>query len=146
MKPKLKPPGTKRLKLEYDVTAFKLWFQIQLAPLLRGVGRRRHARAPVLCQQPARGKAVQVHPIKPTLKAPGCPGTNRLKLQHDEPLSKSAFKFNLRRYTEVAVQPSTTSAPVVDITRVKNSRMALQCGLCGRGLHSSTFQLNLSRF
>ena len=32
---------------------------------------------------------------------------------------------------EVAVQPSTTSAPVIDITRVKNSRMALQCGLCG---------------
>jgi len=25
-------------------------------------------------------------------------GTKRLKLQHDEPLSSSAFKFNLRRY------------------------------------------------
>jgi len=38
MKPKLKPPGTKRLKLEYDGTAFKLWFRIQLAPLQRGGG------------------------------------------------------------------------------------------------------------
>jgi len=32
---------------------------------------------------------------------------------------------------EVAVTPSTTCAPVVDMTRVKNSRMALMCGLCG---------------
>jgi len=33
MKPKLKPPGTKRLKLKCDVLAFKLCFQIPLAPL-----------------------------------------------------------------------------------------------------------------
>ena len=33
--------------------------------------------------------------MKPTLKPPG---TKRLKLQYDGPLSKSAFKFNLRRY------------------------------------------------
>jgi hypothetical protein len=33
--------------------------------------------------------------MKPTLKPPG---TKRLKLIHDEPLSKFAFKFNLRRY------------------------------------------------
>jgi hypothetical protein len=39
---------------------------------------------------------VQVDPIKPTLKAPG---TKRLKLQYDEPLSNFAFNFNLRRYT-----------------------------------------------
>jgi hypothetical protein len=43
------------------------------------------------------GRAVQVDPIKPTLKASG---TKRLKLQYDEPLSKVAFKFNLRRYTK----------------------------------------------
>jgi hypothetical protein len=42
------------------------------------------------------GRAVQVDPIKPKLKPPG---TKRLKLQYDEPLSKYAFKFNLRRYT-----------------------------------------------
>jgi hypothetical protein len=50
------------------------------------------------------GKAVQVDPIKPTLKAPG---TKRLKLDYDEPLSEFAFKFNLRRYnTVVHVHPS----------------------------------------
>jgi len=37
---------------------------------------------------------VQVDPIKPTSKAPG---TRRLKLNYDEPLSRFAFKFNLRR-------------------------------------------------
>ena len=41
---------------------------------------------------------MQVDPIKPTLKAPG---TKRLKMKHDEPLSNFAFKLNLRRYTEV---------------------------------------------
>jgi hypothetical protein len=34
--------------------------------------------------------------MKPTLKAPG---TKRLKLKHDEPLSNVAFNFNLRRYS-----------------------------------------------
>ncbi len=42
-----------------------------------------------------RGKAVQVDPIKPTLKAPG---TKRLKLKYDKLLSSFAFDFNLRRY------------------------------------------------
>jgi hypothetical protein len=39
---------------------------------------------------------VQVDPIKSTLKPPG---TKRLNLQYDEPLSNFAFKFNLCRYT-----------------------------------------------
>ena len=39
------------------------------------------------------GRAVQVDPIKPTLKAPG-----RLELKCDEPLSNFAFNFNPRRY------------------------------------------------
>ena len=39
---------------------------------------------------------MQVDPIKPALKAPG---TKRLKLQYDTPLSNFAFKFNLRRYS-----------------------------------------------
>jgi len=43
-----------------------------------------------------RGRAVQVDPIKPALKAPG---TKRLKLKCDVLLSTSAFKFNVRRYT-----------------------------------------------
>ena len=41
------------------------------------------------------GKAVQVDPIKPTLKAPGI---QLLNLTYDIPLSNFAFKFNLRRY------------------------------------------------
>jgi hypothetical protein len=36
--------------------------------------------------------------VKPKLKAPG---TKRLKLKYDEPLSNFAFKFNLRRYIKV---------------------------------------------
>jgi hypothetical protein len=43
-----------------------------------------------------RGIAVQVDPIKPTLKAPG---TLRLNLKSDELLSNVAFNFNLRRNT-----------------------------------------------
>jgi hypothetical protein len=42
-----------------------------------------------------RGRAVQVDPMKPPLKAPGI---KRLKLEHDEPLSSSGFNFNMRRY------------------------------------------------
>ena len=40
---------------------------------------------------------MQVDPIKPTFKAPG---TTRLKLKYDKPLSSFAFKFNLRCYIE----------------------------------------------
>jgi len=43
-----------------------------------------------------RGRAVQVDPMKPMLKAPG---TNLLTLKHDEPLSIFAFKLDLRHYT-----------------------------------------------
>jgi hypothetical protein len=45
---------------------------------------------------PHLGRAVQVDPIKPTLKAPG---TKRLKLKCHKLLSSFAFKFNLRRYS-----------------------------------------------
>jgi hypothetical protein len=48
------------------------------------------------------GKAVQVEPIKPTLKPSGI---KRLKLMCDEPISTSAFKFNLRRYTPCSPAP-----------------------------------------
>jgi hypothetical protein len=42
------------------------------------------------------GRAVQVDPIKPKLKAPG---TKHLKLKCDMLLSTFAVKFNLRQYT-----------------------------------------------
>jgi hypothetical protein len=55
-------------------------------------GRREPAPGPV-----APGSAVQVDPIKPTVKAPGI---KRLTLiRDDEPLSNIAFKLELRRYT-----------------------------------------------
>ena len=43
---------------------------------------------------------MQADPVKPKLKPPG---TKRLKLKYDGPLSNAAFKFSLRRYTEVLV-------------------------------------------
>jgi len=53
-----------------------------------------------------------------------------LKLKSDTPLSTSAFKLNLRRYNVV-----------------RDGRDHFYgAGNSGRGLHSSTFQLNLSRF
>ena len=42
------------------------------------------------------GRAVQVDPIKPTLKAPG---SMLSKLSYDGPVSIFAFNFNLHRYT-----------------------------------------------
>jgi len=44
------------------------------------------------------GRAVQVDPVNPKLKAPG---TKRLKLNYGGPLSISGFKINLSRYTKV---------------------------------------------
>ena len=43
----------------------------------------------------AAGGAVQVDPIKPTLKALGL---RPLKVKYNDLLSKFAFKYNLRRY------------------------------------------------
>jgi len=40
---------------------------------------------------------VQVDPIKPAYKAPGI---KLLTLKYDNPLSSSAFEFNLRRYIQ----------------------------------------------
>ena len=70
---------------------------------------------------------MQVDPIKPALKAPE---SKPLKLEHEKALSKYAFKFNLRRSTKVET--------LVD-WRLNRPMVVL-----GRGLHSSTFQLNLS--
>ena len=74
----------------------------------------------------AHGRAVQVDSIKPKLKPPG---TKRLKLNCDILLSTSAFKFNLRRYNMAMIET------------LRNGTLAL-AGT--RGLHSSTFHLNLS--
>ena len=68
--------------------------------------------------------------MKPMLKPLG---TRRLELKHDGLLPNFAFKFNLRRYTMGAAVGTAR-----EIVRGE--------GVQGRGLHSSTFQLNLSRF
>jgi len=54
----------------------------------------------------APGRAVQVDPIEPTLTAPG---TVRLELEYDAPVSSFAFNFSLRRYTQEAVMPRIIS-------------------------------------
>ena len=61
-----------------------------------------------------RGRAVQVHPIKPTLKAPGA---RRLKLKYDELLSSFALKFNLRRYTEAMYNLGIAQAEAGEVNR-----------------------------
>jgi len=91
---------------------------------------------------------VQLDPVKPTLKAPGI---KRLKLECDELVSTCAFKFKLRRYNKVNqfyTAPTAVRALMKsgDSYVTKHDRSSLRIlGSVGRGLHSSTFQLNLSR-
>jgi hypothetical protein len=81
-----------RLKLSWKVNEF--------TPLRGGrdaggaSGARREAEGEGATQPRARGRVVQVHPNKPTLKATG---TERLKLTCDEPLANFALKSNSRR-------------------------------------------------
>jgi hypothetical protein len=67
------------------------------------VGRRRRAR----------GRVVQVDPIKPPLKTPGI---KRMNLNYNILLSGFGFKFNLRRYNVAAVvevHPDVAAAGLV---------------------------------
>jgi hypothetical protein len=84
------------LKLKCDELLLSFSFHIQLAPLLEG--RQPQHLAPVPDPQRAEdcGRAVQVDPMEPTLKAPEA---KRLKLKYDELLSNFASNFNLRHYT-----------------------------------------------
>ena len=78
------------------------------------------------------GRAVQVDPIKPTLKLSG---SERLKLISDELLLNLAFNFYLRRYIMALAVACHRGGYAHD------TKLAI-----GRGLHSSTFELILSRF
>jgi len=89
---------------------------------------------------------LQVDPFKPALTPPG---TKRLILKCYEAVSDFAFNLNLRRYTEWhgwlhqmiddrGLKDAKT--PVVQVKFVPHGYVT------GRGLHSSTSQLNLSRF
>ena len=53
-----------------------------------------------------RGKAMQVDPLTPKLKALG---SRRLKLKYGKLLSNFAFNFNLRRYTAYLASPRSCS-------------------------------------
>jgi len=67
-------------------------------------------------------------------------------MKYGNPLSNVAFEFNLRRYNEgdahvgLDFEIRNTYPPVAYVDDGVTLRAA------GRGLHSSTFQLNLSRF
>jgi len=81
---------------------------------------------------------VQIDPPKTTLKPPG---TKRLKLKYDKLLSICFifyFNFNLRRYTkEFGGDGGDGGGGFLEPG---------EHGAGGRGLRSSTFRLNLSRF
>jgi len=78
--------------------------------------------------------------MKPMLKPPG---TERLKLKYDELLSSFAFKFHLRRYTKDKSKRVITFANNADYISMRHHTYEMPRG---RGLHSSTFYLNLSHF
>jgi len=58
------------------------------------------------------GRAVQVDPIKPVVEALG---TKRLILKYDQPLSKFAFKFNLRCYTTADASAAVAIGKAVQV-------------------------------
>jgi hypothetical protein len=124
MKPMFKGPGAKRLKLEYDKSLsilLQFSFQIQLEPLRRGGGGRRSSRRR-RTRRAYRRRAVQVVPIKPTLKAPGI---KLLNLKYGKPLSHLAFRFNLRRYT-AALDAEPVLRAAAPTNEVEGETFALQ--------------------
>ena len=74
---------------------------------------------------------MRVDPFKPRLKPPAAEG---FKLQRELLRSSFGFDFNLRRYT-MAPTDLVVALKAAGLTQVT-----------GRGLYSSTSQLNLSRF
>jgi len=96
-------------------------------------------------QRGAHGKpqsgAVQVDPIKPTLKEPG---TKPLKLKYNDLLSSFAFEGNLRRYMKEAEEDAEWSQ--LDALAERMAAPAAAPATPGRGLPSLTSKLNLRTF
>jgi len=87
------------------------------------------------------GRSVQVDPITLTLKVPG---TKRLKLKYYRLLANFTFVFHLRRYMMAACKRLVALlAGYSKLFPLGRPRYHLALG---RGLHSFTFKLNLSRF
>jgi hypothetical protein len=90
---------------------------------------------------------VQLDLIKPTPKAPEI---KLLKLISDVPLSCFGFKFNLRRHSKAAMRAAVTAAAAAEAAGAAQEAAhpipTYYPNIVGRGLHSSTFQLNQSRF
>ena len=121
----MKAPGTKRLKLKCDEPRSNFAFELNLRRFnlesnsieeLDGLLHLEHLRCLYI------GKAVQVVPIKPTLKAPG---TKRLKLKCDRLLSTLAFKFNLRRYNVEALFQLANVYDMMGNYKVRRCRLTL---------------------
>jgi len=99
MKPVLKAPGTKRLELKCDelLSSFAFNFNLRRYNVVSASRDRTIItwdliRERRISSHQQHGKAVQVEPMKSTLKAPG---TKRLKLKHDKLLSiLHQFCFN----------------------------------------------------
>ena len=78
----------------------------------------------------------------------------RLKLKCDELLSNFAFNFNMRCYIlEWTESPEQALEFAIFLNdkysldgRDPNGYVGIMWSIVGKGLHSSTFQLNLSRF
>jgi hypothetical protein len=110
MKPTFKAPGTKRLKLRCDepVSKLKIAFKFNL---------RCYTVEVLASDAGASGPAVtvdgKVGRCMLTLSNPRLQRLelNSLKVRYDEPLSNSAFKFNLRRYSKEYNGGSPAPAP-----------------------------------
>jgi len=72
------------------------------------------------------GRAVQVDPMKPTLKAPG---SKRLKLEHEKLLSNVGFNFNLRRYNVVPLN-SIRNHPPPELLEESHCAAVCEVGRC----------------
>ncbi len=80
------------------------------------------------------GRAVQVEPMKPMLKAPG---TKRLKLKYDGPLSFCALKMNLRRYNTDSEKDDSFLDVFPEPAKARGASSSKTGIEIGAGFHSS---------
>jgi len=96
-----------------------------------------------------RGRAVQVDPIKPTLKAPG---SKKLILKHDQLVSNLGFDFNLRRFNVASLLADGTRlarpASLLQVwqqpRRHRTRLFRFASGDVGDGVHASVRRCRLT--